>query len=167
MPTFPLSPEPRPDARLLRLVIPDQGPGLEESRARHAVATENRRAAALAAAEDPAAEADVRRIFSIRVAHSLEGGRAAILTPDNRRRLVSDARRAGLRAFDANLIIAIVQDSARRGEPPHARATDRLLDLIPSRHTRDERQLLIQRLIIAAIIATGFLSMMIRWVTGG
>ena len=62
---------------------------------------------------------DARGIVASRAAEALEGGRAAILRPERRRRLVTLATRLGLRPFDANLIIAIVQDGARRGAPPH------------------------------------------------
>lgn len=78
-------------------------------RADRAVARANRAAAALGAD-------DARAIFSARVAGALEGGRAAVLRPEHRRRLVGAAAGMGLRPFDANLIIAIVQDAARRGE---------------------------------------------------
>jgi hypothetical protein len=166
MPIFPFIPEQTPAVRPLRLVVPAHGPGIDEARSRHAVLQENRAAADFAASNDPRADADLRRIFSMRVAASLEGGRAAILTPDSRRRLVTEARRAGLRAFEANLIIALVQDGARRGLPPHARETDRLLDMIPSSRQREERQLLVQRLIVAGILAAGILVTLVRWVTG-
>jgi len=59
---------------------------------------------------------DVRRIFALRVEESLEGGRAALLPLERRQRLMGVARRLGIRAFDANLVIAVAQDRARRGE---------------------------------------------------
>lgn len=59
---------------------------------------------------------DARLIMAARVSESLQGGRAAILRPERRMSLMRLATRLGIRAFDANLIIAIVQDSARRGE---------------------------------------------------
>lgn len=59
--------------------------------------------------------ADPRWVLAARAASLLEGGRAALLTPDRRRRLMSLADRMGLRPFDASLVIAIVQDSARTG----------------------------------------------------
>jgi len=60
---------------------------------------------------------DARNIVATRIARALDGGRAAILTPDVRRDIVTRAKKMGLRPFDANLIIAIVQDRARCGEP--------------------------------------------------
>jgi hypothetical protein len=59
---------------------------------------------------------DARWVLALKVRHSLEGGKAALLTPAKRRDLVAAAVAAGLREFDANLVIAVVQDAARRGE---------------------------------------------------
>jgi len=47
------------------------------------------------------------------VANALDG---TLLAPERRERLLQDARRLGVREFDANLVIALVQDCARRGE---------------------------------------------------
>ena len=41
----------------------------------------------------------------------------AVLAYEDRKRLLALANRLGIRAFDANLIVALVQDRARRGEP--------------------------------------------------
>lgn len=51
----------------------------------------------------------------MRVSEALEG---ATLPADKRESLLRLARILGLRAFDANLVIAIVQDQARQGYPP-------------------------------------------------
>lgn len=61
---------------------------------------------------------DARWILAVQVERALQGGRAAIITPDARERLLILAERTGLRAFDANLVIAVVQDAAREGEDP-------------------------------------------------
>lgn len=63
---------------------------------------------------------DARLIFAQQVEANLEGGRAAILRPQRRRELVTQARRLGLRPFDANLVIAIVQDAAVHTRGPTA-----------------------------------------------
>jgi hypothetical protein len=73
------------------------------------IARENRAAAALSAT-------DARWVFAVRVASSLEGGALGALPPEKRQKLLKLATQLGLRAFDANLIIAIVQDGARTGE---------------------------------------------------
>lgn len=100
----------QPHAATLRLIRPADDPssprGIDESQG---VAAENRAAAGL----DPAA---MREAFAAGVAAALDGGEAAILTPERRRRLVALADRLGIRAFDANLVIAVVQDRVRRGE---------------------------------------------------
>src|SRR6185436_14074312 len=57
-----------------------------------AVAKENR----LASGMTPD---DARWIFARRVAENLEGGKAALLTPERRRALLATARRVGLRDF--------------------------------------------------------------------
>lgn len=64
------------------------------------------------------AAGDPRWVFAARVASQLEGGRAGVLRPERRERLMRTAKMLGLRAFDASLVIALVQDSARRGEMP-------------------------------------------------
>lgn len=161
-----LSPQSPKQSPAFRLVFPDHSPSLIEAQARRAVAEENRRAASLAAAHAPAAEGDVRRIFALRAAQLLEGGRAGIMPPESRRMLVGEARRFGMRAFEANLIIAIVQDGARRGEAPGASAMARVLDLIPATDQRSARQLLVQRIILAALMAAGMLALLIRWIDG-
>lgn len=63
------------------------------------------------------APTDPRWVLALRVYESIEGGRAAVLRPEKRRNLMALATRLGLRPFDANLVIAIVQDAARAGEP--------------------------------------------------
>jgi len=62
--------------------------------------------------DDPA---DPRWVLAVRTAEQLEG---PILTLEKRHKLVRLGLLMGLRPFDTNLIIAIVQDQARRGRPP-------------------------------------------------
>lgn len=58
---------------------------------------------------------DPRWVLAVRTAEQLQG---SILTMDRRERLVRLGKLMGLTAFQANLIIAIVQDQARRGVRP-------------------------------------------------
>lgn len=58
---------------------------------------------------------DPRWVLAIRTSESLQG---TILGPEKRERLVKIGKMMGLTAFDANLVIAIVQDQARRGYAP-------------------------------------------------
>lgn len=84
----------------------------------HRDALARRSAAAEMHAASQLSVIDARSLFAIDVAHAIEGGRAAILRPKRRRELVAAAVTRGLREFDANLIIAIVQDGVRHGETP-------------------------------------------------
>jgi hypothetical protein len=101
----------------VEVVTPEQ-----ERAARSAIAKENH-ASRLAS---PLGPDDARWLLAQDVERSIEGGRAAIIRPEVRRRLMSQARNSGLRSFDANLVIAIAQDAARRGESMEAGPEQRL-----------------------------------------
>lgn len=58
---------------------------------------------------------DPRWVLAVRVAEKLEG---TLLRPEHRQQLVRLGRMMGLNVFDCNLVIAIVQDQARRGQKP-------------------------------------------------
>lgn len=165
---LPLQPIRTNPASGFRLVFPDHGPNLVEAAQRRAIADENRAAASLSD--------DVRRVLAITTAQALEGGRAAILRPDRRRKLVTTATRLGLRPFEANLVIAIVQDGARRGLAPTAASESDLLNMIPVAHatnaptrlpfwqrpeTREHARLAITALLLASITIV----MLINWLT--
>lgn len=87
------------------------------------VSAENRVAAAIETT-------DARWVLAVRAADALEGGRAAVLKPEVRAKLLTSAKTMGLRPFDANLILAVVQDSARQGRPPGDAATIGRLSLV-------------------------------------
>lgn len=55
---------------------------------------------------------DPRWILAFRTSECLQG---SVLPPEKRDRLISLGKLLGLSAFDCNLVIAIVQDQARRG----------------------------------------------------
>lgn len=119
---------------------------------------------------------DARWVLAVRVAESLDGGRAAVLTPEKRRRLVALATRMGLRPFDANLVIAIVQDSARSGERPMGPEVAGRLSLIPAPGSvpaeadgveRSSSVWAVAMPVAAAVaLAVVLLQAMIGWVTG-
>ncbi len=120
---------PRTTQTPLRLVRPDdpvatpgRRGGGSQSAAAQRVTRENRAAAI--------ARDDQRSVFAAHVARQLDGGRAAILPPDRRRHLLTIAQRLGLGAFDANLVIAIVQDAVREGDDPLNVAADQRLALV-------------------------------------
>ncbi len=82
--------------------------------------------------------ADPRWVLAIRAAESLQG---AILGPERRDRLVKLGKLMGLTAFDANLVIAIVQDQARRGHAPALcpAAGEAQLAMVPLPRTMDAK----------------------------
>jgi hypothetical protein len=80
-------------------------------RAAERIARENQSAASLGAL-------DPRWMLAVQTVREIQGGRAAVITPEGRRRLLLVGNRLGLRSFDTNLVIAIVQDGARCGEDP-------------------------------------------------
>jgi len=58
---------------------------------------------------------DPRWVLALRAAHALDH---TAIVPEQRDRLVKLGRSLGLNPFDVNLIVAIVQDQARRGTLP-------------------------------------------------
>ncbi len=121
------------------------------------VARENRRAATISASE-------AREILTVRVTELLQGGRAAILTPERRARAIRIARMLGVRDFDAHLVIAVVQDRARRGEIAVAQPTT------PAEVSHPDRELLTSRGTIvalqvaaAALLAAAMLLGVVNW----
>jgi hypothetical protein len=78
--------------------------------------------------------------LATRVRESLQGGAAAILPPEHRVRMTELGRRLGLRAFDVNLIIAIVQDHARCGAGESPAEMTAKLALIPGTAQALERR---------------------------
>lgn len=100
---------------------------------------------------------DARQAFAVAVARSLEGGRAAILRPDARRSLTSQAGRLGLRPFDAALVIAIVQDAARRGESPDSPP---MLAAIP---TPSQETPSPWAGVVGALLAAGLVALVVWW----
>jgi hypothetical protein len=99
-------------------------------------------ASAAARPASPRTPADPRWVLAAAAITALDGGRAAILAPARRRRLMTTAVALGLREFDASLIIAIVQDAARRGEPLNAGAASSLAMVAPARPIRGAGPLL-------------------------
>ncbi|HHN78372.1 MAG TPA: hypothetical protein ENK11_06855 [Phycisphaerales bacterium] len=115
---------------------------------------------------------DPRWVFAARVASQLEGGQAAVLRPERRERLVKTARLLGLRPFDAALVIALVQDAARRGEarpgyPALTRDVLSRLETIPKPVVDTTPPVWLNRLATACLIATGLVAMAILWVQNG
>jgi hypothetical protein len=130
----------------------------ELARARRDVALETRRAAMMS-------EGDARWLFAQSVAEAIEGGRAAILRPQARRRLASRAQSMGLRSFDAHLVIAIVQDAARTGQPVEGLQARARLALVQPAVDRSLCRTLVPA-VLAAFGAVALLAGLIAWIGG-
>lgn len=94
-------------------------------RAVAAVVAENRLAASLSTH-------DARWHLAVDVAAAMVGGRSAILPVEARERILAKARRIGLRPFDANLVIAVVQDAQREGRALSRETQERLTLVRPA-----------------------------------
>lgn len=115
------------------------------------------------------AATDARWVFAARVAQSLEGHSAAVLTPEKRDRLMKVAEVIGLRPFDANLIIAIVQDSVRCGLEPLSKSTaDRLMMVAGPGRSRAPSAPWSRVMVVAWAAMLGVMgaTALIRWVGG-
>jgi len=116
-------PLPKGTPRHLRLV------GQRDARQLPANET-NAAARALLGATDP------RWVLALRVAEQMQG---TLLAPDARERLIRLGKTMGLTPFDANLVIAIIQDQARRGFAPErcASAGAAMLRMVPLPRPKD------------------------------
>jgi hypothetical protein len=140
----------------LRLVGGDEWWDAPDARARRAVTDENR----AAAANRSLTPTDPRWVLAARAYAQLQG---ATMTYERRLRVMRTARRLGLRPFDANLIIAIVQDQARRGRAlPEAAGTIALIEK-PARRPAGWTWV---RLAAAAACAIVGNALLIWWLTG-
>ena len=152
-----------PITQTLRLVGGDDpiaARSLRSRRAERDVERSNRESAETASS---LSEGDVRVLLAMRVSESLEGGRAAILRPDKRARLRKLATSLGLGDFDTSLVIAIVQDAARRGETIRSERAQGALRLVrpPAKQRSGE---LLLRIAVALLLATAVVLVLMRWV---
>ena len=110
---------------------------------------------------------DPRWVLALRTSELLEG---AVLPPEKREKLVRLGKVMGLTAFDANLVIAIVQDQARRGYAPEfcPAAGEAQLRMVPlPRRERSETDTRLHRmLVISLVIATliGVELIVLKWI---
>lgn len=150
--------------RVLRLVGADAVPWAQMMPQRNAPAqpawAENQSAAKLS-------PMDARWALAVRVSQMLDGGRVALLAPNKRRTLVRLAEQMGLRTFDAALVIAIVQDAARAGEPLTRSAQDRLAMVRPAAESsKSDAFEVVAMLTAAAFLGALFFSIMRVWLLG-
>lgn len=130
----------------------------DASQSERAVAREMRSAAANQPALDPT---DPRWVVAARAYSQLEG---STMTPERRARVLDSARKLGVQPFEANLIIALVQDQRRRGRTLHDAAP--ALRLIPQNDrssARPSQSSILGLWIAAAAAAAVFAWLMIRW----
>lgn len=130
------------------------GPSGVEVRS-HEVAQENRAAALIG-------PTDARWIFATSVAAGLEGGRLALLRPQIRQRLLARAEELGLRPFDANLVIAIVQDAAQGGRALSRDTQERLVMVPLVRGATSVAPQVLASFALAVIV----LYALVHWVSG-
>lgn len=121
---------------------------------------------------------DARWILAVQVDRALTGGKAAMLAPDARDRLLALGERVGLRPFDVSLVIAIVQDAARAGEDPLGRfAEDRLRLVRPAEADAPFGQpapwpmwgqawVWVLATVLTLALAAGAAWLMTRWIVG-
>ena len=129
---------------------------LDETRSR--VALENR----LAADSRELLPDSPHLSLANQVASRLQG---TMLAPEDRAVLVDEARRMGIREFDSHLVMAVVQDRARRGEGMEDLRGP--LSMFPKTPPSTLTNHL--RIVIAAVglgLAIGTATLFIRWLTG-
>ncbi len=137
----------------LRLVGAGELP--REPEAARGVARENR-----AAARNPHLDpGDPRWVLALRTQSQLQGG---ALPPERRAHLMRSARQMGMRDFDASMIIAIVQDQARRGVELDANSGTVALLSPPD---RERRSTTVLRWAAAIAGAVALNAMLIRWLS--
>jgi hypothetical protein len=105
--------------------------------------------------------ADPRWVLAARAHSQLDG---AALAPDKRDKLMKLAQQLGIRPFDAAVIVALVQDRARRGRSLHDITTT--LQMIPLREVSTGSHVLWRwgAAIICALVGAALL---IQWVLAG
>lgn len=141
----------------LRLVRPPNGANIPSKKAAAPVATPGQ---PIRGIDDP------RWVLAVRTAERLEG---ATLRPERRERLLQLGKAMGLSPFDCSLIIAIVQDQARRGHLPDycPTAGEPQLRMVPlPTHATLLTYLRKQPAIATSLVVAGLLALellLIRW----
>jgi hypothetical protein len=139
----------------LRLVGAESAEAMATWRAADAVAKEN-----AAAARNPQLQPnDPRWVLAVQTAAQLEGDQ---LSPEARKRIERTARLLGVRTFDANVIMAIVQDYARRKQP--MTSSVQMLSMVEQR--TPERDHTLTRWVFALGLAGLTALALIRWLVG-
>jgi hypothetical protein len=146
----------------LRLVGTREHPAPRDSRglvhahsqSHRSVAAENRAASGNHALEPT----DPRWVLAARAYSQLQG---STLSPERRDRVMRSAKTLGIRPFDANVIIAIVQDQARRGQT--LGSTQPMLELIDRPAPPGANRSIWMRWLAAALLAVIANLILIWW----
>jgi len=154
-----ISPDSRPKLRLVAGEHDPAAPGVQQRLRRAEIVRENRSASQIP-------PLDAQDIFSRRIAEQLDGGACALLTPERRDRLVALGRRLGMSTFNSNLVIAQVQDAARRGENLTRPEVQANLDIVQEALHR-KRMIGAAVAIASMLIGMGLLMALIGWVEAG
>jgi hypothetical protein len=111
---------------------------------------------------------DARHLVYRAAEGAIEGGQAGLLRPERRREVLRLATRQGMRPFDANLVIAIAQDAARRGESAASPALRQRLDIVPAlAPTMQRGDFALRMLAISLGLAIAALGGFIAWIRQG
>lgn len=137
----------------------ETSPWHDDQRARLAVTKENR-IAAHGAGLDPN---DPRWILAMQTQARLQG---TALTPERREQLLQSGKRLGMRPFEANLVIAIVQDRARAGMPIADSSATISLVRPPAGAKKTEAAPSWPKWFAAAAAAMAMAGLLIRWFAG-
>ncbi len=130
-----------------------------------AVVKENRLAAHAGPIDGEMVDArDPRWVLAMQTKSRLQG---AMLTPERRDELLASGRKLGLRPFESNLVIAVVQDQARQEHP--VRQLEPTIGVIGVKRTprkptaRRERESAARWLVAAIGAAIALAAVIIRW----
>ena len=108
---------------------------------------------------------DARWVLAVQAAASIQGGRAAVLSPERRRRLQAIAANLGLRPFDATLVLAVVQDAARTGSDPLNAETEQRLALIrPAEPGATDRERVLTMATASLALGAAMFAALLAWV---
>ena len=130
-----------------------------------AVVKENRLAAHAGRIDGDMVDAhDPRWVLAMQTQARLQG---AMLTPERRDELLSSGKKLGLRPFESNLVIAVMQDQARQAKPLHmAESTIGVIGVKPATRkvvVRRERESATRWLVAAIGGAIALAAVILRW----
>lgn len=109
---------------------------------------------------------DARWVLATLAARAVDNGASCSIPAEARQQLMQTGQRMGLRPFDVQLIIAIVQDQVRRGTDPLGKLTEDRLCFIPPAASASSRTMTMAVAISAvAAVALASFAMLAYWFT--